>query len=187
MKDDVAILLAREGNEDAFRRLYNDNRERIFRIAYRYTRSVDDAEDIMQETFVKAFRKIGSFAFRDNSSFSTWIGSICINCSIDHLRKLKRRKMDVTISLDDMTNDPETTDASPEESAELKETIRLINLAADWLTPKQRVIFDLRYSQHRSIKEIADLVNSSENAVKTHLSRSVQKLKRMLAPIWSER
>jgi RNA polymerase sigma-70 factor (ECF subfamily) len=187
MKDDVAILLAREGNEDAFRRLYNDNRERIYRIAYRYTRSVDDADDVMQETFIKAFKRIDSFSFRGESSFSTWLGSICINCSIDHLRKHKRRKMDATISLEDMTIDPVTNDESPEQAAEMEETIRLIHNAADQLTPKQRVIFDLRYSQHHSIREISELLNCSENSIKTHLSRSVQKLKTQLAPIWRER
>lgn len=187
MNDDVAILLAREGNEDAFRRLYNDNRERIFRIAYRYTRSVDDAEDIMQETFVKAFKRIDSFSFRGDSSFSTWLGSICINCSIDHLRKHKRRKMDATISLEDMTIDPETTDESPDRAAEMEETVRLINDAANRLTPVQRVIFDLRYSQHHSIREIAEQLNCNENTVKTHLSRSTRKLRTMLDPIWRER
>lgn len=187
MKDHVAILLAREGNEDAFRRLYDDNRERIYRIAYRYTRSVDDAQDVMQETFVKAFKRIETFSFRGDSSFSTWLGSICVNCSIDHLRKRQRRKMDSTISLEDLTIDPEASDESPEQAAEMEETIRLIKNAAERLTPKQRVIFDLRYSQHLSIREISELLNCNENSVKTHLSRSVRKLKTMLDPIWRER
>jgi RNA polymerase sigma-70 factor (ECF subfamily) len=187
MKDDVAILLAKEGNEDAFRRLYEDNRERVYRIAYRYTRSVHDAEDVMQDTFVKAFKRIGTFSFRGESSFSTWLSSICINCAIDHLRKHKRRKMDVTISLEDMTIDPKMNEPSPASAAEREETFRLINAAAGELTPRQRVAFDLRYNGHHSIKEIAGLMSCSENAVKTHLSRSVHKLKGMLAPLWRER
>jgi RNA polymerase sigma-70 factor (ECF subfamily) len=187
MKDDVAILLAKEGNEDAFRRLYDENRERVFRIAYRYTRSVHDAEDIMQDAFVKAFKRIGTFKFQNNSSFSAWLSSICINCALDHLRKQKRRKMDATIPLEDMIIEPEASNPSPEAAAEKKETFRLINDAAAGLTPKQQVVFDLRYNGHHSIKEIAGLMSCSENAVKTHLSRSVHKLKGMLAPLWRER
>jgi RNA polymerase sigma-70 factor (ECF subfamily) len=187
MKDDVAILLAREGNEDAFRRLYDDHKERVFRIAYRYTRSVQDAEDVMQETFVKAFKKIGSFSFRNNADIGTWLTSICINCAIDHLRKQKRRKMNATIPIEDLIADPPAGGLSPEAAAENKETIRLVHDAAQQLTPKQRVAFDLRYNDHHTIREIAGLMNCSENAVKTHLWRSTQKLKGMLAPLWREK
>jgi RNA polymerase sigma-70 factor (ECF subfamily) len=187
MKDDVAILLAREGNEDAFRRLYDDHKERVFRIAYRYTRTVHDAEDVMQDAFVKAFKKIGSFSFRNNADIGTWLTSICINCAIDHLRKQKRRKMTATIPLQDLIADPPSGDASPEAAAEAEETTRLVREAAQQLTPKQRIAFDLRYNAHHTIREIAGLMNCSENAVKTHLWRSTQKLKGILAPLRRER
>jgi RNA polymerase sigma-70 factor (ECF subfamily) len=187
MENDVAILLAREGNEDAFRQLYDDHRERVFRMAYRYTRSVHDAEDVMQETFVKAFRRIGSFRFEEKTNFNSWLSSICINSAIDHLRRQKRRKMNATIPLEDLIDDPPAGDHSPETAAQNEEALRLLREAAAQLPPKQRIAFDLRYNGHRSIREIAGLMQCSENAVKTHLSRSVRKLRRMLAPLWRER
>ena len=187
MKDDVTILLAREGNEDAFRRLYDDHKERVFSIAYRYMRSVHDAEDVMQETFIKAFKRMGTFSFRNDAAFGTWLSSICINCAIDHLRKQKRRKMNATIPLDAMIVDPPAGEASPEAAVEVEETARLVRDAAEKLPPRQRVVFDLRYNGHHSIREIANLLDCSENAVKTHLFRSTRKLKSMLAPLWRER
>ncbi len=186
MNEHTAILLAREGSEDAFHRLYEDNRERIYRLAYRYVRIPHDAEDIMQETFTKAFKRIDSFRFKNDVGFSTWLCSICINCAIDHLRRQKRRKMDVTMSLHDLDFALETGGESPHEAAEMDETYRIIRDAAGRLAPKQRIIFDLRYLQHHSIKEISQLMNCNENTVKTHLSRSVQKLKKLLEPLWRE-
>lgn len=187
MNEDVAILLAKEGNEDAFRRLYEHNCERVYWFAYRYVRSPEDAEDVMQETFTRAFKNIQSFQFADDTSFSSWLHRICINCSINQLRKRQRRKMYMTISLDDMKIDPTGEDDSPEAKVELNETLRLIRNAASKLSPKQRVVFDLRYGQHLSIKEIAELMRCSQNTVKTQLSRSVKKIKALLAPLWRER
>jgi len=184
MKEEAAILLAREGHEDAFRVLYDNHRERIYRIAYRYTRSVHDAEDIMQDTFVKAFRRIGTFHIRGDSSFGSWLTSICINCAIDHMRKRRRRKMDATIVLENMNAEPETNEASPESLAEREEALRLIRGATEMLTPQQRIAFDLRYNDHLSVIEISELMQCSESAVKTHLSRSLHKLKSWLEPLW---
>jgi RNA polymerase sigma-70 factor (ECF subfamily) len=184
MNEHMAILLAREGNEDAFHRLYEDNCERVYRLAYRYARSPQDAEDIMQETFTKAFRRIDSFSFRGDSSFSAWLSSICINCSIDHLRKRKRHKMDAAVALQDLGFSLAAGGKSPDELTEMNETCRLILEAAGQLAPKQRIIFDLKYVQHHTIKEISRLMNCNENTVKTHLSRSVRKLKKLLDPIW---
>jgi RNA polymerase sigma-70 factor (ECF subfamily) len=141
----------------------------------------------MQDTFTKAFKRIDSFHDRGDAGFSTWLASICINCSIDHMRRQKRRKMDMTISLQDAGFVLQAEDKSPHEAAEMNEVQRLIREAAGRLAPKQRIIFDLRYIQHHTIKEISQLMSCNENTVKTHLSRSVQKLKKMLAPLWRER
>jgi len=184
MKDETAILSAQEGNEDAFRTLYDNHRERIYRIAYRYTRSVHDAEDIMQEAFVKAFRRIGTFSIRGDTGFESWLTSICINCAIDYMRKRQRQKVNTTISVDDTIAGSGVNEESPESAAEREEILLLIKGAADMLTPKQRIAFDLRYNDHLSVIEISELMQCSESAVKTHLSRSVDKLKSWLEPVW---
>jgi RNA polymerase sigma-70 factor (ECF subfamily) len=76
---------------------------------------------------------------------------------------------------------------SPQRAMEMNETRRIIAEAAGRLAPKQRIIFELRYVQHHTIKEISQLMSCNENTVKTHLSRSMQKLKKMLKPLWRER
>ena len=100
MQEEMIILLAKEGHEEAFRQLYENHREQIYRLAYRYTKSQQDAEDIMQETFIKAFKKIRSFQFVNNSTFSSWVSRICINHSISFLRKQKRKSF---FSFSDLT------------------------------------------------------------------------------------
>ena len=186
MNEDVTILLAREGHEKAFRQLYNRHREMVFQTAYRYTKSQEDAEDIMQETFIKAFNHLRTFDFRNDASFLFWLRRICINCAINFLRRAKRRKRGRTASLSDLPVEPESPDPSPAESVQMKQNIDLLQTAVQKLAPKQRIIFDLRYSQHLAVKEIADMLDCSESNIKTQLFRSVKKLRKKLEPIWRE-
>ncbi len=102
MEETTVIHRAREGDEVAFHQLYRAHSERIYHLAYRYTRSQTDAEDLMQETFVKAFRQIQKFTGDSGAAFSSWLSRICVNASIDFLRKQKRRHAADTISLDDI-------------------------------------------------------------------------------------
>ena len=186
MNEETAVILAREGHEDAFRYLYETNRERVYGLAYRYTRSQQDAEDVMQEAFIKAFKKIGTFEFRQGSSFSAWLARICINHAIQYLRGRKRRKIDEMISLADMENRVACEGESPEDCVADREMRDLLTRALGRLSPSQRVIFDLRHSRHLSIKEIAECMNCSESNVKTQLHRSVNKLKKEIEPLWRE-
>jgi len=187
MNEEVILLQAKEGHEDAFRKIYKNHRERIYRLAYRYTRSIQDAEDIMQETFIKAFKSIQMFKNFNNSSFTAWLNRICINCAINYLRKMKRRKMNQVYSLSEMVIEPESQDVSPETSAQTEQILRLIQRAIQKLSPKQRIIFDMRYAQHWNIKEIAQTMDCSESNIKTQLFRSVAKLRKQLGPLWEER
>ncbi|MDH4222716.1 MAG: sigma-70 family RNA polymerase sigma factor [candidate division Zixibacteria bacterium] len=186
MNEDTVVLLAKEGKEDAFNRLYQDNCQRVYRLAYGYVRSPEDAEDVMQETFIRAFKSIQSYQISDNTSFSSWLHRICINCSIGQLRKMKRLKRYMMISLDDMTIDPAGEDNSPEAKVELGEILSLIRKAVSKLSPKQQVVFNLRYRQDLSIKDIAELLRCHQNTVKTQLWRSIRKLRERLAPLWRE-
>jgi RNA polymerase sigma-70 factor (ECF subfamily) len=184
MNSEMAILLAKEGNENAFRNLYESNYQMIYRLAYRYTKSPQDAEDVMQETFIKAFRNIRSFDFNINTNFSSWIYKIGVRCSIEHLRKRKSRKLDQTDSLSSLYSEPEAQGASPEESAIAARGVAQLKKAFRVLSPKQRVIFDLRHLQHLAIKDIAAHVRCSESTVKKHLNRAVSKLRKKLEPLW---
>lgn len=186
MTDDMTVLLAREGNRDAFRRLYDGHCEKIYRLAYRYTRLSQDAEDVMQETFIKAFKGLKTFNFGVNSSFSAWISKICVHCAIEHLRKTKRRMGENLLSLSDLPQEPQSADPAPDRTVAAVRTIAWLRDAIRHLSPAQQVIFDLRYRQHLDIKEIAAQMGCSESNIKTQLARSVDKLRKQLEPVWGE-
>ena len=185
MNEDVLILLAKDGNESAFRSLYERFREPIYLLAYRYTRNREEAEDILQETFIKAFRHIDTFRNERDGRFQAWLQRICVNNSISHLRKMKRRR-DHFLSLSDIQTEPTDKNPSPEEKVEHQRFLNLVEQAVNRLSSKQKVIFDLRYTQHKTIRSIAQLLGSSESNVKTQLSRSMKKLRKSLKPLWEE-
>ncbi len=186
MNENQTILLAKQGNENAFFQLYENHREMVYRLAYRYTRTQEDAEDVLQETFVRAFKKIKNFKNKNESSFSAWICRICVNCSINFLRKQKSRKMDETTSLSEMLVEPESQNPSPEKTTDISRIIFQIQKAIQKLTHKQRIIFDMRFSQGKKIKEIAEILDCSESNIKTQVFRSLTKLRKLIQPIWSE-
>src|ERR1700758_5614274 len=88
--DDIAIDKARHGDRDAFRVLVERHAKAVFRLAYRITANEIDAEDMVQETFLKAWKQIAKFDGR--ASFGTWLHRICANCSLDHIRARKRKQ-----------------------------------------------------------------------------------------------
>lgn len=186
MNDEMVILLAKEGKESAFRVLYENNYTMIFRLAYSYTKSQQDAEDIMQETFIKAFKSIKSFDFNVSANFSAWIYQVGLRCTLDYLRKSKRRKISQTDSLSDFPAEPQAQDSCPEKSAIASQAIAHVKNALHTLAPKQRVIFDLRHLQHMAIKEIAVHLQCSQSTVKKQLQRAVLKLRQHLEPLWGE-
>jgi RNA polymerase sigma-70 factor (ECF subfamily) len=185
--DRSLILSAKEGNESAFRELYETNYEMIYRLAYRYVKSQPDAEDILQETFIKAFKAIRKFDFNVSSNFSAWIYQICVNCAFDHHRKRKKRQIDQTASLSDIYWEPEAQNSSPEKSAITNQAVMRVKNALEILSPKQRIIFDLRHLQHKALSEISDRLQCSPSTVKKQLERAVAKLRNQLEPLWREK
>lgn len=186
MTEEMTVLLAKEGHETAFRELYERHQEDIYRLAYRYTCSAQDAEDVLQETFIKAFQGIRAFDLSRNSSFAAWVNRLCVYRCLDHLRKEKRRRTHQIISLNECPDELKAAGPSPECSAEAGQLVQKIQQALTRLSPKQRIIFDMRYCQHHDIRDIADTFGCSESAVKTHLSRAREKLRDALAPIVEE-
>jgi len=184
--DRLIIHLAKEGEESAFRELYENYYEMIYRLAYRYSKSQQDAEDIMQETFIKAFKGIKKFDFSISTNFSAWIYRIGIHCSMDYLRKRKKRKADQTHSLADVHSELEAQDSSPEKAAIANQTISQVKNALNILSPKQRIIFDLRHLQHRTLKEISEQLQCNKSTVLKQLQRAVLKLRNQLRPLWRE-
>jgi RNA polymerase sigma-70 factor (ECF subfamily) len=186
MPSEIDIVLAKEGNREAFRRLYESHRERVFRTASRYTESRQDAEDILQETFIKAFARIRSFDFRISPNFSSWLAAICVNTAIDDLRRRARRMDSRHVSLADLPAEIPAGEPSPEATAARRLAVERIRETLHVLAPGQRAIFDMRFTEHLDIKEIAAALGCSESNVKTQLARALAKLRKTLGSKWGK-
>jgi RNA polymerase sigma-70 factor, ECF subfamily len=177
MNEAKLIQDAQQGDTDAFKTLFEANKRKIYALAYQYTKNTQDTEDIFQDTFIKAFKKIGTFHPGKQTSFSAWVYRIGINCSIDHLRRVKTRRElgEDTIDLHSLTEakpafNPEQTQRSSEIMAQTEAVLRNIS-------PRQRMVFILRHYQQMSIKEIAEYMDCTEGSVKKQLFRAVHDFK----------
>jgi len=173
LSDEAAVLAVRAGNPDAFRVLVERYSRSVFRLGYRMTGNEQDAEDVVQEAFLRAFKQLNRYESR--SSFSTWLYRIAANYSLDLIRA--RRKSD---SVEDVTL--EETSAGPERlfnSTRMQETV---DAALDSLTQQERTAFVLRHYEGLSIEEIGGTLGVNNNAAKHSVFRAVQKLRKALAP-----
>jgi RNA polymerase sigma-70 factor (ECF subfamily) len=184
MPSEIDVILAKEGNREAFRRLYEEHRERVFRTACRYTESRQDAEDILQETFVKAFARIRTFDFRVSLNFASWLAAICVNTALDDMRRRGRRMVSKHVSLADLPAELPAGGPSPEATAARHLAVERVRETLRILSPGQRAIFDLRFTEHLAIREIAGALGCSESNVKTQLARALAKLRKTLEPEW---
>jgi len=184
MPSEIDVVLAKEGNREAFRRLYEEHRERVFRTACRYAESRQDAEDILQETFIKAFARIRTFDFRVSPNFASWLAAICVNTALDDLRRRGRRMVSKHVSLDDLAAELPAGGPSPETTAARRLAVERIRETLRILSPGQRAIFDMRFTDHLAIREIAGALGCSESNVKTQLARALAKLRRALESEW---
>jgi len=182
MPSEIDVVLAKEGDREAFRRLYLEHRERIFRTACRYSASRQDAEDILQETFIKAFARIRTFDFRISPSFSSWLAAICVNTALDDLRRRGRRMGAKHVSLSDLPAEIPADGPSPEAGVARRLALERIRETLRVLSPRQRAVFDMRFTEHLDIREIAAALGCGESSVKTQLGRALAKLRRTLEP-----
>jgi RNA polymerase sigma-70 factor (ECF subfamily) len=185
MKEEVLIKQAQDGDKGALKMLFEDNKKKIFYLAYQYVHNAEDAEDILQETFIKAFHSLPKYDFQNGTGFSPWLYRIGINCSIDYLRRNKRARE--TRGIDDFPNIPSSSQNSdPEYSSGLKEIRERIDEFLKKLTEKQRMIFVLKHYQELSTKEIAEYMNCSEGSVKKQLFRAVGAIKKQFRDFFTE-
>lgn len=180
----AAVAQARDGDHEAFRVLVERHSRSMYRLAYRMTGKAEDAEDIVQETFVRAFRQIGRFEQR--SDFGTWLYRIAFNCAIDYLRVRTRHEMaEPEDSLDRLANANNTP--SPDDLIYAVQIERRVQAALEGLTPKERAAFLLRHYQGCSIDEICRTLNMKSNAAKHSVFRAVRKLRVALGPLVDRR
>lgn len=177
----VAKTLA--GNQEAFRPLVERYSQRLFRLAYRMMGNEHDAEELVQETFLRAYRNLARFEARSN--FGTWLYRICANCSLDQLRK--RRPHGESQELDDpegavSQDDLSHPSPSPERLMFSTEMRQEMGAALQQLTPTERTAFALRHHEGLGIEEISEILGLRISATKNAVFRGVQKLRRALAP-----
>jgi RNA polymerase sigma-70 factor (ECF subfamily) len=183
---DLAVVArVKAGDHDAFRHLVERHSRSVFRLAYRLTSHEQDAEDVVQETFLRAFREIRRFEAR--SSFATWLYRITVNCSHDLLRQ--RPKAGTRPSLDDpdLGVAAELADASAAADPMRELTSRRIDervrAAMAGLSGQERSAFVMRHYEGLSIEEIGGVLNLKASAAKHSVFRAVQKLRRSLEPL----
>jgi RNA polymerase sigma-70 factor, ECF subfamily len=187
LTDQEVVLLARSGREAAYRELVRRYERPVFALLYRMVRDRELAEDLAQETFVKALNAIESY--RPEFKFSSWIFKIANNAAIDHLR---RRELD-TLSLEGspQAETPEAIEATAlqigdrQESAldevEARELGGQIEAAISELRPEYRSCILLRHVEGRAYEEIAEILNLPLGTVKTYIHRARNELRQALA------
>ena len=182
--DAAVVAQVRDGDSGAFRVLVERHSRVVFRLAYRLTGNQQDAEDVVQETFLRAFRQLKRFESR--ASFGTWIHRIAVNCSVDLLRA--RPKAQACASLDDagaggVAETPDEDAIGPDRWAASAEIRLSLSRALDDLTPAERAAFVLRHFEGRSLEEIGEALGLRASATKHSIFRAVQKMRRALEPL----
>jgi RNA polymerase sigma-70 factor, ECF subfamily len=181
-----AVERARLGDSDAFRLLVERHGRTIFRLAYRITGNEEDAEDVVQETFLKAYRELDRYESR--CSFSTWLYRIASNCSLDLIRKRKIREQKRERSPDpsrDILQSLPTAHPGPERALFSNQISANVDAALGELSSQERAAFVLRHFEGLSIEEIGQALGTGASATKHSIFRAVQKLRRSLEPLVS--
>lgn len=178
--DKILVRKAQDGDKEAFGELASKYQQRIYDLAWNFTHNVEDAYDLSQEVFIKAFKAIDSF--RGNSAFSTWLYQIARNAGIDYTRKRKRRK---STSFGDMgiidrlsRKSPQTQPIDKVEGAEIGEQIKN---AIHQLSKRQKQVFVLRHYEGLNLKEIAETLGLKIGTVKAHHFNAIRRLRKLLS------
>lgn len=174
------VKCAAEGDEGAFEKLVIENEKLIYNVALKITGNPDDAEDVAQEAFIKAYRNLGSF--RGESRFSGWLYRLCYNAAMDHIRKTRDPNLRSLTNDDGSDAELDVADPAPtpEESAERKETQRIVREAVNQLDDDKREILIMREFSGMSYTAIADALGIEEGTVKSRISRARASLAEIL-------
>ena len=182
------IRAVQRGDQSAFEALVRSYDQSVLALAMNLLRSPEDARDAYQEAFLKVYRNIHSFRF--DCSFYTWLYRIVTNVCLDHLRKRKIRKeepayvatgegeVDRTYAIEE-----ERAAGNPERSLRNRELSERIGEALAQLTPRERLVFELRHYQGMRLRAIGEILETSEEAAKNCLFRATQKMRAVLGDL----
>jgi RNA polymerase sigma-70 factor (ECF subfamily) len=181
------IREAQQGNTAAFEELVRQYDRAVLRLAVHLTGSQEDGQDIYQEAFLRAYINLTRFRFE--CSFYTWIYRIVTNLCLDHLRKKNSRGRDVTTTVSPDGEEEEVLNrmpdhrpgASPERSLVGRELRRCILRALGRLSPRERMVFELKHYHGLKLRTVAGILNTTEGTIKNTLFRATHKLRTQLA------
>lgn len=167
--EDLALVRRfKKGDEGAFNELVRRYQERIYRLCHRMVRNADDAQDLTQDAFVKAYLSLGKF--REKSTFYTWIYRIAVNLCINFSRRDRGPRRVA----------PEPVSGNPETELTMRATKRAIDEAISRLPPRQRAVFVMRQYEGMSYEEISQVTRRSVGSLKANHHHAVFKLRDML-------
>jgi RNA polymerase sigma-70 factor (ECF subfamily) len=185
--DQAAADEACKGNQYAFRILVDRHSRSVFRLAFRMTGNEQDAEDLVQETFLRAWKQLHKFDGR--AAFGSWLYRIAANCSLDLLRSRgSRKEQQPAAGGDDQElnwmENLASGDPSPERLTQSGQIAALLPPALAQLSATERTAFVLRHLEGCNIEEIARVLGTGTGAAKHSVFRAVQKLRQALEPVW---
>jgi RNA polymerase sigma-70 factor (ECF subfamily) len=188
VSDAIAVERTLAGDREAYRVLVDRYSLYLYRLAYRMTGNPHDAEEVVQEAFLRAYQKLKQFA--GNSNFGTWVYRIAANYAIDRIRQRNvdearhaapSRRSEEGVEIDPVALVKDPT-ASPERLAGSAELAEKMKQALDALTPAERTAIVMRHWEGCAIEEIAAVLKSNTNATKNTVFRAVAKLRKALEP-----
>jgi RNA polymerase sigma-70 factor (ECF subfamily) len=172
------IRKAAAGDRLAFRELVLEHSHAMFRLAWRLTSDESAAEDIVQEAFIKAWRKIGNF--RMESSFRSWLHRITVNTAMDYLRRQARRKQFETTEPEFESVQMGTVSPAVDTQIDIREQTEAAMMN---LSETERSALLLKHFEGHSIKEIAQIMETTTGACKQTIFRAVKKMRIALRPL----
>jgi RNA polymerase sigma-70 factor (ECF subfamily) len=180
--DEELVALAQKGDRKAFEELVERHKQKAYRIAFDFARDREEAKDLSQEAFLKAFTYLKNFDGR--SAFYTWFYRILVNVCLDYKRRRQRAPSESFDEVSESSIDrshPAAAQVSLDQQVIAGQISRKVGVALQALPPKQRAAFILRNHQGLSIREIAETMETAEGTVKVHLHRAVMALRQSLA------
>lgn len=181
--DAAVVAQVLSGDQEEFGQLVKKHSRAVFRLAYRVTQNESDADEVVQETFLKAYRNLARFESRAN--FSTWLYRIAMNCSLD-LRDNRQPGHSVQVVEEvEEAGEVQLSSHAPSQERVLysKQVKRRIDGAMKELTNVERAAFVMRHMEGKSIEEISEVLNLKASAAKNSVFRAVQKMRRALEPV----
>lgn len=179
LSDRDLVQRCQAGEPNAFQELVSRYHQKVYMVILGLLRNREDAQEVAQETFFRAYRKINSF--QGNSSFYTWIYRIAVNMSIDAQRRQKRNPLDFHASMDDVLEAQNEVAKDPFRDVQDKELREKLVQAIDDLTPEHKAVIVLRTIEGRSYKDIGEILGCSEGTVMSRLHYARKKLQGKLS------